>query len=164
VAGNEFSQEAILVYLLTYMAATLSAFGVATLMSSPYRGDDVQTLGDVRGLFWQRPFLAAVMTLSVLSLGGVPLTAGFIGKFYVIASSMRSELYWLVAVLVAGSAIGIYYYLRVMISMFLAAPGKRRLDAQRDWGQRSGGVMTLALALFTLAVGVYPQPLIELLR
>jgi NADH-quinone oxidoreductase subunit N len=104
------------------------------------------------------------MTLSVLSLGGVPLTAGFIGKFYVIASSMRSELYWLVGVLVAGSAIGIYYYLRVMISMFLAAPGKRRLDAQRDWGQRSGGVMTLALALFTLAVGVYPQPLIELLR
>jgi NADH-quinone oxidoreductase subunit N len=51
-----------------------------------------------------------------------------------------------------------------MVSMFLAAPGKRRLDAQRDWGQRSGGVMTLALALFTLAVGVYPQPLIELLR
>jgi len=164
VAGNEFSQEAILIYLLTYMAATLSAFGVLTLMSSPYRGDDVQTLGDVRGLFWQRPFLAAVMTVSVLSLGGVPLTAGFIGKFYVIASSMRSELYWLVGVLVAGSAIGIYYYLRVMISMFLAVPGKRRLDAARDWGQRSGGLMTLALALFTLAVGLYPQPLIELLR
>lgn len=164
IAGNAFSQEAIFVYLLTYMAATLSAFGVATLLSSPYRGDDAQTLGDLRGLFWQRPFLSAVMTVSLLSLGGVPLTAGFIAKFYVIASTVRSELWWLAAVLVAGSAIGIFYYLRVMVSMFLAVPGRRRLDAARDWGQRSGGVMTLALALFTIAAGLYPQPLLDLLR
>ncbi|MFM7786382.1 MAG: NADH-quinone oxidoreductase subunit NuoN [Gammaproteobacteria bacterium] len=164
IAGNAFSQEAIFVYLLTYMAATLSAFGVATLLSSPYRGDDAQTLGDLRGLFWQRPFLSAVMTVSLLSLGGVPLTAGFIAKFYVIASTVSSELWWLAAVLVAGSAIGIFYYLRVMVSMFLAIPGRRRLDAERDWGQRSGGVMTLALALFTIAAGLYPQPLLDLLR
>lgn len=164
IAGNAFSQEAIFVYLLTYMAATLSAFGVATLLSSPYRGDDAQTLGDLRGLFWQRPFLSAVMTVSLLSLGGVPLTAGFIAKFYVIASTVRSELWWLAAVLVVGSAIGIFYYLRVMVSMFLAVPGRRRLDAERDWGQRSGGVMTLALALFTIAAGLYPQPLLDLLR
>jgi NADH-quinone oxidoreductase subunit N len=164
IAGNDLSREAVLIYLLTYMAATLSAFGVATLLSSPYRGDDAQTLGDLRGLFWQRPLLSAVMTVSLLSLGGVPLTAGFIAKFYVIASGVRSELWWLVGVLVAGSAIGIFYYLRVMVSMYLAVPGRRRLDAARDWGQRSGGVMTLALALFTLAAGLYPQPLLDLLR
>jgi NADH-quinone oxidoreductase subunit N len=158
IAGNELSAEAVMLYLVTYNAATMGAFGVATLLSSPYRGDDAQTLGDLRGLFWQRPILAAVMTVSVLSLAGVPLTAGFIAKFFVIASSMRAELWWLVGALVLGSAIGIFYYL------FLAAPTRRRLDAERDWGQHSGGFMTLALALFTLAVGVYPQPLLDLLR
>jgi NADH-quinone oxidoreductase subunit N len=164
VAGNEFTYEAVMVYLLTYMAATLGAFGVATLLSSPYRGDDAQSLADLRGLFWERPVLAAVMTVSMLSLGGVPLTAGFIAKFYVIASSVRADLWWLIGFMVVGSAVGIYYYLRVLISLFLAAPARRRLDAERDWGEHAGGIMTLALALFTLGVGVYPQPLLDMLR
>jgi NADH-quinone oxidoreductase subunit N len=164
VAGNTFSSQAVQVYLITYMAATLSAFGVMTLLSSPYRGDDAQSLGDIRGLFWQRPLLAAVMTVSFLSLGGVPLTAGFIAKFYVIASTLRSELWWLLGVLVIGSAIGIFYYLRVIISLFIAVPGRRRLDAGSHWGTQSGGIMTVILALFTLGVGLYPQPLIDLLN
>jgi NADH-quinone oxidoreductase subunit N len=164
LSEHSFSADAVLLYLITYMAASMGAFGVATLLSSPYRGDDAQTLGDLRGLFWQRPILAAVMTVSVLSLAGVPLTAGFIAKFWVIASTVRAELWWMVAALVLGSAIGIFYYLRVMISLFLAAPGRRRLDADLLWGQRSGGIMTLALTLATLAVGVYPQPLIDLLK
>ncbi|MBP8926135.1 MAG: NADH-quinone oxidoreductase subunit NuoN [Pseudomonadales bacterium] len=164
VAGNEISHEAVLLYLLKYMAATLGAFGVLTLLSSPYRGDDAQGLADLRGLFWQRPLLAAVMTVSILSLAGIPLTAGFIAKFYVIAATFKASLWWLVAALVLGSAIGIFYYLRVVTALFLAPPGRRRLDADRDWGQRSGGILTLALAAFTLAVGLYPQPLLELLR
>jgi NADH-quinone oxidoreductase subunit N len=164
LSEHSFSADAVLLYLITYMAASMGAFGVVTLLSSPYRGDDAQTLGDLRGLFWQRPILAAVMTVSVLSLAGVPLTAGFIAKFWVIASTVRAELWWMVAALVLGSAIGIFYYLRVMISLFLAAPGRRRLDADLHWGQRSGGIMTLALTLATLAVGVYPQPLIDLLK
>jgi NADH-quinone oxidoreductase subunit N len=164
LSGHSFSADAVLLYLITYMAASMGAFGVATLLSSPYRGDDAQTLGDLRGLFWQRPILAAVMTVSVLSLAGVPLTAGFIAKFWVIASTVRAEMWWMVAALVLGSAIGIFYYLRVMISLFLAAPGRRRLDAELNWGQQSGGIMTLALTLATLAVGIYPQPLIDLLR
>ena len=163
IAGNEFTAAAVKVYLLTYMAATLGAFGVLTLLSSPYRGDDAQNLADLRGLFWQRPYLAAVLTVSVLSLAGVPLTAGFIAKFYVIATGVKAGLWWLVAALVAGSAIGIYFYLRVMVTMFLAVPGQRRLDAAGEWGQRSGGIMTILLALFTLAVGLYPQPLLDLL-
>jgi len=164
VASNGLTIETVLLYLLTYGAATLAAFGVATLMSSPYRGDDVQTLSDIRGLFWQRPYLAAVMTVSMLSLAGVPLTGGFIAKFYVIATAMADGLWVLLAALVLGSAIGIYYYLRVMISLFLAPPGHRRLDAARNWGQQAGGIVTMALALFILAVGLYPQPLLNFLR
>ena len=164
IAGNTIGDEALGVYLLTYMAASLGAFGVLTLLSSPYRGDDAQGLADLRGLFWQHPYLAAVMTVAVLSLAGIPLTAGFIAKFYVVAAGVAAHLWWLVAVLVLGSAIGIYFYLRVMVTMFLAVPGRRRLDAERNWGERSGGLMTVLLSLFTLAVGLYPQPLLDLLR
>ncbi len=164
IAGNTIGDEALGVYLLTYMAASLGAFGVLTLLSSPYRGDDAQGLADLRGLFWQHPYLAAVMTVAVLSLAGIPLTAGFIAKFYVVAAGVAAELWWLVAVLALGSAIGIYFYLRVMVTMFLAVPGRRRLDAERNWGERSGGLMTVLLSLFTLAVGLYPQPLLDLLR
>ncbi len=164
VAGNALTSQAILLYLLTYMAATVSAFGVLSLLSSPYEEREAQTLGDIRGLFWQRPLLASVMVVALLSLGGVPLTAGFIAKFYVLASTVRAELWWLVAVLVLGSAIGIFYYLRAMVSMFLAAPLVPRYAGPRNRGPYPGTVVMLALALFTLGAGVYPQPLLDLLR
>lgn len=164
VASNGLTIETVLLYVLTYGAATLAAFGVTTLLSSPYRGDDAQTLSDIRGLFWQRPYLAAVMTVALLSLAGIPLTGGFIAKFYVIATAMADELWVLLAALVVGSAIGIYYYLRVMISLYLAPPGRRRLDAPRNWGQQAGGIVTMALALFIVAVGIYPQPLLDFLQ
>lgn len=163
LAGSSIGDEALRVYLLFYVAAIIGAFGVLTLLSSPYRGDDAQGLADLRGLFWQRPFLAATMTVAMLSLTGVPLTAGFVAKFYVAAAGVASDLWGLVVVLVIGSAIGIYYYLRVVIAMFLAVPGRRRLDAEHNWSERSGGVMTVLLSLFTLAVGIYPQPLLDLL-
>lgn len=164
LAGNDIGNDAIAVYLLMYMAATLGAFGVLTLLSSPYRGDDAQGLADLRGLFWQRPYLAAAMTVALLSLAGIPLTAGFIAKFYIVTAGIASDLWWLVMVLVIGSAIGLFFYLRVMVAMFLATPGRRRLDAERNWGERSGGIMTVLLSLFTIAIGLYPQPLLDLLR
>ncbi|MCB1630728.1 MAG: NADH-quinone oxidoreductase subunit NuoN [Pseudomonadales bacterium] len=163
VAGSTIGDDALRVYLLTYMAAALGAFGALTLLSSPYRGDDAQGLADLRGLFWQRPYLAAVMTVAMLSLAGIPLTAGFVAKFYVAAAGVAGNLWGLVAALVTGSAIGIYFYLRVVVTMFLAVPGRRRLDAERNWSERSGGIMTVLLSLFTLAVGIYPQPLLDLL-
>lgn len=164
LAGNEFSLATVKVYLMTYLAATLCAFGVLTLLSSPYRGSDARTLADLRGLFWQRPWLTAIFTIAMLSLAGVPLSAGFIAKFMVVATGVESELWWLVGLLVLGSAIAIYYYLRVIITLFMALPGKRRLDAAGDWGQRAGGILTFALALFILVAGLYPQPLLDLLH
>ena len=163
LAGGSIGDESLRVYLLFYMAAIIGSFGVLALLSSPYRGDDAQMLADLRGLFWQRPFLATVMTIAMLSLTGVPLTAGFVAKFYIAAAGVAADLWGLVLVLVIGSAIGIYYYLRVVITMFLAAPGRRRLDAEQNWSERSGGIMAVLLSLFTLAVGLYPQPLFDLL-
>lgn len=157
-------QEAVLVYLVTYVAATLSAFGVLSLMSANSQHRDADSLADYRGLFWRRPYLAAIFTVTLLSLAGVPLTAGFIGKFYIILLGVDARLWWLLAVMVLGSAIGVYYYLRMMVTLYLKAPGMQRHDAEAHWGQRAGGMVLVSLALMTLLLGVYPQPLLALLQ
>ncbi|VEB56719.1 NADH-ubiquinone oxidoreductase chain N [Salmonella enterica subsp. enterica] len=72
-------------------------------MSSPFRGPDADSLYSYRGLFWHRPVLAAVMTVMMLSLAGIPMTLGFIGKFYVLAVGVQASLWWLVAAVVVGS-------------------------------------------------------------
>ncbi|WP_276146686.1 proton-conducting transporter membrane subunit, partial [Pseudomonas aeruginosa] len=133
-------------------------------MSTPYSGRDADALFEYRGLFWRRPVLTAVMTVMMLSLAGIPLTAGFIGKFYVIAVGVESHLWWLIGALVLGSAIGLYYYLRVMVTLFLVEPGIRQHDAPFNWGQRAGGIMLVAIALLAFFLGVYPQPLLEILQ
>ncbi|STT15568.1 NADH-ubiquinone oxidoreductase subunit N [Klebsiella pneumoniae] len=83
--SGEMSMEAVGVYLAGYLFSSLGAFGVVSLMSSPYRGPDADSLFSYRGLFWHRPILSAVMTVMMLSLAGIPMTLGFIGKFYVLA-------------------------------------------------------------------------------
>jgi NADH-quinone oxidoreductase subunit N len=92
------------------------------------------------------------------------MTAGFLGKFYVIAVSVESGLWWLAGGIVAGSAIGLYYYLRMMVIMFLDEPGESRRDAVSGWGQQSGGIMVLLLAAAVAFFGIYPQPLITLVN
>ncbi len=71
-------------------------------MSSPYKGRDADALYEYRGLFWRRPYLTAVLTVMMLSLAGIPLTAGFIGKFYIIATGVESQQWWLVGVAGTG--------------------------------------------------------------
>jgi NADH-quinone oxidoreductase subunit N len=163
-ASKGLAVEAIGVYLATYVLTSLGAFGVITLMSTPYKGRDCDALYEYRGLFWRRPYLTAVLTVMMLSLAGIPLTAGFIGKFYVIAAGVQAQLWWLLGALVLGSAIAVFYYLRVVVTLFLSEPNLRRHDAPFNWGQRAGGIVLLLIALLAFALGVYPQPLLELVQ
>lgn len=164
VASKGLAVEAVGVYLATYVLTSLGAFGVITLMSTPYSGRDADALYEYRGLFWRRPYLTAVLTVMMLSLAGIPLTAGFIGKFYVIAAGVEAQLWWLLGAMVLGSAIGVFYYLRVMVTLFMREPNMHRHDAPFDWGQRAGGIMLLVVALLAFIIGVYPQPLLELVQ
>ena len=164
IASKGLAVEAIGVYLATYVLTSLGAFGVITLMSTPYSGRDADALYEYRGLFWRRPYLTAVLTVMMLSLAGIPLTAGFIGKFYVVAAGVQAQQWWLLGAMILGSAIGVYYYLRVMVTMFLAEPNLKRHDAPFNWGQRAGGIMLLVVGLLAFVLGVYPQPLLELVQ
>ncbi|MBJ3814392.1 NADH-quinone oxidoreductase subunit NuoN [Shimwellia pseudoproteus] len=161
---GDMAMETVGVYLAGYLFSSLGAFGVVSLMSSPYRGPDADSLFSYRGLFWHRPLLSAVMTVVMLSLAGIPMTLGFIGKFYVLAVGVDAHLWWLTGAVVVGSAIGLYYYLRVTVSLYLTAPQQLNRDTPSNWAFTAGGVVVLIAALLVLVLGVYPQPLISIVQ
>ncbi|AXF76481.1 NADH-quinone oxidoreductase subunit NuoN [Erwinia tracheiphila] len=164
IQTHQLSLEAVGIYLAGYLFSSLGAFGVVSLMSSPYRGPDADSLYSYRGLFWHRPILSAVMTVMLLSLAGIPMTLGFIGKFYVIAVGVGAHLWWLTGAVVVGSAIGLYYYLRVTVSLYLTPPELLKRDTPANWAFTAGGVVVLISAVLVLLLGIYPQPLISLVQ
>ncbi|MEE3650034.1 MULTISPECIES: NADH-quinone oxidoreductase subunit NuoN [unclassified Brenneria] len=164
VQSHQLALETVGVYLVGYLFSSLGAFGVVSLMSSPYSGPDADSLFSYRGLFWHKPILSAVMTVMMLSLAGIPMTLGFFGKFYVLAVGVNAELWWLTGAVVLGSAIGLYYYLRVMVSLYLSAPQVLNRDTPSNWALTAGGVVVLISAIAVLILGVYPQPLISLVQ
>ncbi|HOY23454.1 MAG TPA: NADH-quinone oxidoreductase subunit NuoN [Cellvibrio sp.] len=161
VGGQKFGIEGFAVYLTIYVITSLAAFGVVTLMSQADGKRDADMLSDYRGLFWRRPYLASIFTLSLFSLAGIPLTAGFIGKFYVVTAAVGAGFWgWIGLIFVVlGSSIGIFFYLRTIISLFLAKKHMHRFDAEINWGQRTGGIMVLGAAAFILVIGIIPNPL-----
>ena len=163
ISTSYASLGSISLYVVTYVLTTIGAFGAVALMSSPYNNvSEAESLADYRGLFWRRPVLTAVLTVMMLSLAGIPLTAGFIGKFLVIMAAVTTQHWFLAAMIIVGSGIGLYYYLRVMVVMYMTPPDNPRMDAVDHWGQKVGGIMVLAAAALVLIIGVYPDPVVKL--
>ncbi len=160
LATGALSLEAIGYYLVAYFVSMIGAFGVIGALSDARLGRDRDALSDYRGLFWTHPWLASVFTAMLLSLAGIPLTMGFIGKFYILAAGVDSSLWLLVAVLVVGSVIGLFYYLRVIAAM-CAAPEERALPLR---AALEGNVVLAGLTVVLVVLGVYPAPLIRLLQ
>lgn len=156
--------EATGVYLLMYLFTTLGAFGVVSLMSSPYGGKDAASLHSYRGLFWHRPYLTAVLTVMMLSLAGIPTTLGFVGKFYILAVGVSAQLWWITGSVILGSALGLFYYLRVMVTLYLREPGQQERDAEAHWGLSAGGIVVLLSGVVVVGLGLFPQPLLQLLQ
>jgi len=170
-AFNFASLQASMVYLFTYTFATIAAFGVLSVISRTHRVDtanvasDTDDLQDYRGLFWKRPYLAVIMSVAMLSLAGMPMNMGFIGKFYVILATVNASLWWLLAILVISSGIGLFYYLRVIMTMFMQEPGvaRTRLQIPFDWSRSACGAMLIITAVLIMVLGVYPQPMLNLI-
>ena len=156
LTGSEKGIQASIFYLVSYFITTIGAFGVISLLSTFQY--EAERIGDYKGLFWKRPWIAIVFTLSMLSLAGIPVTAGFIAKFYVIFEGMKSGLMVLVFSMIINSVIGLFYYLRVITTMFSAANGNKLPMLSLT------GKITLSLiALSILILGVYPGWLINII-
>jgi NADH-quinone oxidoreductase subunit N len=161
IAGNSVDTVSANVYLLTYVVTSLAAFGVISALSHGGNMLDAEEINHYRGLFWRHPVLAVSMTLIMLSLAGIPLTAGFIGKFYLFMTGVTTGSWILLAALIVGSGLGLYYYLRVMVALY-----DRNKNTEKDnlpVGRASVAIVIVLVAL-VLWLGVYPQPALEFIN
>jgi NADH-quinone oxidoreductase subunit N len=169
LAAGPFAVEAVTFYLVAYFVTTLGAFGVVSVLTKPAEGPDARdadNLEDYRGLFWTRPWLSASLTLMLLSLAGIPLTVGFLGKFYVIAAGVHASLWLLVIVLVLNSVIGLFYYLRIIVVMTATTSIRatflpRHATDSHEW---AAVFSLMVLTLVLIGIGIYPDTLIRLIQ
>jgi NADH-quinone oxidoreductase subunit N len=162
LASGQNGAAAVALYLVAYTVTLLIAFGVIAALSGS--DGEAETMDDLRGLFWRRPWLAALMTAAMLSLAGIPLTVGFVGKFMVVGAGASAALWPLLVVLVIGSGLGLYYYLRVVVAMYSERPEGEPKAAAIPSLTVAGGVALAILGLLLLGLGVYPTPLIDLIE
>ena len=156
VAGTPRGVSAMLIYLFIYTFMQLGAFTVIVLMR---RRDVVgDELKDFSGLHFRHPYAAFAMLLFMLSLGGIPPTAGFMGKFWLFSAAIDAHYYWLAVIGVLNSAVSLYYYIRLVVFMYL------KKDATGSEPSTTPA-LTVALAIAVVAtiyIGVYPRVLFEI--
>jgi NADH-quinone oxidoreductase subunit N len=175
LAGGTEALRAIAFYLVAYFATTLGAFAAIAEMSHPDR--DADSIEEYRGLASRRPWLAAALTAMLLSLAGLPLTAGFIGKFVILRAGVGAELWVLAVILAVNGTISIFYYLKIVSEMFRGFTG----PAVSGHGRGTAGAASpapssnaavahapfvaaaaiAALTLIVVALGVFPSPLLS---
>ena len=162
LSAGAMRPAAIAYYFVAYFITSLGAFGIVSVLSGSER--DADMMEDYRGLAFERPWLAGVFGAMLLSLAGIPLTAGFVGKFYVAAAGAGSALWTLLVMLVINSAIGLYYYLRILFVLY-SHPAEQGGRLSAAIPASFGG--SLALAVLTVLLvwfGVYPSPLIGIIQ
>ena len=155
--GSLGSAKAVSFYLATYLVMTLGVFFV---LSQVRIQRDGEAITDFNGLGKTNPVLALALTVLLAALAGVPLTAGFIGKFLVFALAVHAELWVGVGAAFIAAAAGFYYYLNVVRAMWWMPPGELAPVGLPPISKACVGVLTLA----TLVLGVYPQPILALLQ
>ncbi len=161
-ANRALAVEAAMYYLIAYTATTLGAFGLLTLICADDSDRENIQLQQISGLFWRQPVLASLLLVALLSLAGIPLTAGFIAKFYLVSAAVSGHNWVLLFTLVVGSSIGIYYYLRVIYYM-TRRPEEHPGVPETKSGWR-GSALSLVLIAVILWLGVAPESLMHYLQ
>lgn len=162
VSDPRLISESVMFYLLVYMFTTLGSFGVVTALSPENR--EAETVEDYTGLFWRQPLLAAQFTIMLLALAGIPLTAGFIAKFYVFIVGVQSQLWVLLWLVVIGSGMGLFYYLRIVRSMIMHGKDNQLVDSNKN-AMMTGNewIAQTILILIIIWLGIVPGNFMNLL-
>jgi NADH-quinone oxidoreductase subunit N len=167
--GINFAWQSVLFYLSAYLLATISLFTVLAIFEADNEpGSDVK-VDDWQGMFWHRPMLASLVLIAILSLAGIPLTAGFIGKFYLISFASQQQLWGLLASLIVGSGIALAYYLPIIFKLFsesnkASTPETVAGTNTQAWSTLSFNYLFVTLLIiFGLGLGVFPNSLSQLI-
>ena len=155
LAGNSYSSSAILFYTTAYSIGSIATFCILNIVTNAKSNDRVDSFN---GLGKSNPMLALVMTVALLSLAGIPPTAGFFAKYYVFTAAFQSGLTGLVLIAIVASLVGVYYYFKIIIAMYFKEGSDEAITVQT-----SHKVLLIAVAIATIALGLFPDLLIRLL-
>jgi NADH-quinone oxidoreductase subunit N len=150
---------AVLFYLLSYALVKLGAFTIVSQLGGT--GEKNISLDDYAGLSQRQPVVAAVLSIYLLSLLGLPVTAGFFGKFYIFKAAVNSHLLWLALLMAINSIIGAYYYLRVIVLMYMREPSAEAAAAAPVGFPLTVNVVLAVTAIGTILFGLMPNPVIN---
>lgn len=156
------SVESMGFYVAAYFIMSLAGFAVISAISNS--GKELDMISDYQGLFWRNPWLAAVMITVLFSLAGIPLTAGFIGKFYVFTNGLQGSLWFLLTLLIIGSAIGLYYYLRIIYAILQQPEKVSKQDPAMQAIPFGTHAVLASMTAIIIYLGVYPMPMINILQ
>ncbi len=163
LAGKALGMEVATFYISVYILAILTAFGFITFIS----GTDGQAsdIERYKGMFWRKPLVATLFTISLLSLAGIPLTAGFMGKFFLLNTGVGHAQWLLAFTLVIGSVISLFYYLRVIVMMMKQEEASVPLIGSISSVVAITGMLALTvLGILIVWLGIYPDWIIQLIR
>jgi NADH-quinone oxidoreductase subunit N len=151
-ARTDIGEAAAMFYLAAYAFMNIGAFAVVTHLSG--KGERYTSIDDFSGLAQKQPLTAAMLTIFLLSLIGVPLTGGFFGKFYIFKAALESHLVWLTVLGLLNSAVAAYYYLRILVVMYMKEPSEAAANAE-PLSPGLGAALILPAAA-TLFLGIFP--------
>jgi len=156
-AHSDTGTAAAMFYLASYAFMNVGAFSAVSVLTG--KGERFQNIDDFKGLGRKQPLTAALFSIFLLSLIGVPLTGGFFGKFYIFKAALDSHLVWLTILGLLNSAVAAYYYLRILVVMYMYEPGEATEGAEPlTFGLR---IALLLPALGTLFLGIFPTWVLE---
>src|SRR6266850_2131834 len=150
---------AVLFYLLSYALVKLGAFTIVSQLGGT--GEKNLSLDDYAGLSQRQPVVAAMLSIYLLSLLGLPVTAGFFGKFYIFKAAVNSHLLWLAVLMAINSIIGAYYYLRVIVLMYMREPSAEAAAVAPVGFPITVNVVLAVTAIGTILFGIMPNPVIN---
>jgi len=161
-----FSLETLGIYLFSYLLSNISFFGIVNIISSLNKKNDTDFISSYQGLFWTQPFLSVMMTISLLSLAGIPMTLGFIGKFYIFLIIIQENLWFLGGSFIIGTMLSLYCYLRVIINLYmnplnLSEKNKDLFDSKLHYPSK---IVVSFCSITLLILGLYPTSLINSVR
>jgi NADH-quinone oxidoreductase subunit N len=156
VSGNDYGKGAVLFYLLTYAITNIGAFGVIALLDNAERPND--QVKDYAGLWNERPGLAALMTVFLLSLGGFPPMAGFIAKWYVFSAAVRAGYTGLAIIGVLTSVVSVFFYLRIVVMMYMTPTDT---PAQFPAVPKVAGGALIVSAILIFYLGILPTRVLD---
>ncbi|MCL5966908.1 MAG: NADH-quinone oxidoreductase subunit N [Deltaproteobacteria bacterium] len=157
VSGDVLGAQASLFYLLVYAFMNIGAFGVVILIAQ--KEDEGYDIGNLKGVGFRYPVLGALLTLFLVSLGGIPPTAGFVGKFYLFSAAVKSGYIGLAVIGVLNSAVSVYYYLRLVVHMYMVpAPGEVPVPRPP---RLAFSLALCASAAAVLVLGIVPRSVLD---